>query len=66
MSGRKDSSVRVIAVGEKKPLAVVPSSILQASRLAGRYAAQRPGQELLIKRGEKVLAQVEPGDEDAA
>lgn len=60
MSARRGSPVRVIAAGEKKALAVVPSSVLQASRLAGEYADKRPGAVLIVKRGKKVLSRVEP------
>lgn len=60
MSGRSDSPVRVVAEGENKALAVVPSSVLQASRMASEYATERPDAVLIIKRGEKVLGKVEP------
>lgn len=66
MSGRGDLPVRVTVPGEKRPLALVPSSILQASRLAAEYADSRPDTPLIIKRGEKVLQQVEPRTADAA
>lgn len=56
--------VRVLAVGERKALAVVPTSMVQALRLADEYAEQLPGRELLVKRGEEVLYRIEPDRAD--
>ena len=66
MSERPRSPVKVIAAGEKKPLAVVPSSVLQARVLAKQYSNRRPGLTLLIKRGEKIVGHLPPADTDAA
>lgn len=64
MSNRQRPPVVVTRAGEQRPVAVVPSSVVQAVRLAEDHAAEGP--VLLIKRGEKVLGKVEPADTDAA
>ena len=66
MSERPRSPVKVVAAGEKKPLALVPSSVRQARVLAEQYSDRQPGAVLIIKRGEKVVGHVEPADTDAA
>lgn len=67
MSNRPRPPVVVARAGEQRPVAVVPSSVVQATQLAEDHAAEGPpGPVLFIKRGEKVLGKVESRGTDAA
>lgn len=66
MSNRPRPPVVVARAGEQRPVAVVPSSVVQATQLAEDHAAEGPGPVLIIRRGEKVLGKVESRGTDAA